>query len=106
MLLALPLSLLRCLYHCLQKWTEHNKEQKQAARQQQEGQQQLQQQSPASQALACWARISRSARHALRKANVHSVLGLEMRMLDLIEKVGAGASWRGWCMLYSACTTP
>jgi hypothetical protein len=95
-LLALPCNLPCCLCHCLQKWTEHNKEQKQAVRQQQEGQQQLQQQSPASQALACWARVSRSARHALRKANVHSVLGLEMRMLDLIEKVGAEGAAGGW----------
>jgi hypothetical protein len=75
----------------LQKWAEHNEEQKQAARQQQ-AQLHPQQHSGASHALACWARVSRSARQALRKANVHSVLGLEMPMLDLIEKV-RGAGW-------------
>lgn len=41
----------------------------------------------AAAALRSWSYISKPARQALRKANVHSVLALETQLLDLLEQV-------------------
>lgn len=63
--------------------------------------QQQQQAAAAAVALAKWARVERSARGALKKASVHSVLALEMQALQLIEQVewgcgpGAGVAVSG-----------
>jgi len=57
--------------------------------------QQQQQAAATAVALAKWARVERSARAALKKASVHSVLALEMQALQLIEQVGeqVGLGW-------------
>lgn len=50
----------------------------------------------AAAALAKWARVGRRSRGALKKASLHSVMSLEVQVLDLLEQVGYfNGMW--WC---------
>jgi len=75
----------------LERWEQHNKEQAAAARRAHQPQRMsapsssAQQHEQAAQALKQWGNVSRKARAALRKANVHTVLGLESQLLDHMD---------------------
>lgn len=92
-LLILPLVLLP------QRWEEHN----QQLRQQQQQQSHPSQHAfaPAAAAVAAWAGVGKTARAALKSANVHSVLELETQVLELMEQVGA--SHRVPCSVRQPC---
>lgn len=75
----------------VQRWEQHNSEQQD---QQQRHNtpagpltQHQQQAAAAADALDKWRAVGRSARAALRKANVHSVLELEMQVIEVMEQV-------------------
>uniref|UniRef100_A0A383VNR7 R3H domain-containing protein n=1 Tax=Tetradesmus obliquus TaxID=3088 RepID=A0A383VNR7_TETOB len=74
----------------LQRWEQHNQEQQQQQQQQHRPGTLItrheQQEAAAAAALDRWRAVSRSARSALKKANVHSVLELEMQLLQLLEQ--------------------
>ncbi|KAF8065877.1 TPK1 [Scenedesmus sp. PABB004] len=75
----------------LERWEQHNREQAAAAAAAAGGgagpaSHHARQQAAAAAALSKWARVSRGARAALKKANVHSVLELEMQVLSLLEQ--------------------
>lgn len=61
----------------LQRWEQHVKERQQGGAEVAV--------SPAAQALQQWATISRKAKAALRKANIHTVIALEAQLLDFME---------------------
>ncbi|MEW5304319.1 MAG: hypothetical protein WDW36_006937 [Sanguina aurantia] len=66
----------------LQKWEAHVAEQQAAS-----SSSKAKVPSPcadAASALKCWARVSKKARTALRKANIHSVVQLESQVMDLL----------------------
>eukprot|EP00877_Chromochloris_zofingiensis_P002422 jgi/Chrzof1/12180/Cz06g24060.t1 len=65
----------------LQKWSAHNQELQQHA-----SSSTATQPSLAAEAIRCWRGVGRAARAALKRANVHSVLELEMQMVELMER--------------------
>ncbi len=74
---------------CLQRWEEYNRELHRAGRQtgdaggagqETAGPSTATRLSGAAEALQRWNRVSRKARQALRKANIHSVLALESQV--------------------------
>jgi hypothetical protein len=79
---------------CLpQRWASHNKEQQAAAKVRgsaaaADGGGGGGLTAAAAAALTAWANVGRSARAALKKANPHAVLELEMQIFDLLEQVG------------------
>lgn len=76
----------------LQRWEQHNLEEQQQQQQQHcyvnSGPltQHQQQAAAAADALGKWRSVSRSARAALKKANVHSVLELEMQLINFLTQ--------------------
>ncbi|KAF6250659.1 hypothetical protein COO60DRAFT_1705572 [Scenedesmus sp. NREL 46B-D3] len=82
----------------LQRWEQHNREEQRAQQQQQQQHKpgmlvtrHEQQEAAAAAALDKWRSVGRSARAALKKANVHSVLELEMQVLQLLDQADAQA---------------
>ncbi len=52
--------------------------------------------NPAAAALRAWRGVGRAARSALKSANPHSVLELEMQIVEVVERVrGGGGSGAG-----------
>ena len=81
----------RYLPWCLsQRWAEHNQEQQAAVRGKAVDGSSGGLTAAAAAALTAWANVGRSARTALKKANPHAVLELEMQIFDLLEQVGGG----------------
>lgn len=70
-----------CHACALQKWSAHNQELQQHA-----SSSTATQPSLAAEAIRCWRGVGRAARAALKRANVHSVLELEMQMVELMER--------------------
>lgn len=70
---------------CVQKWEEYNASLRSTATASTTAPSGAT--AAAAAALRCWSAISKPARQALRKANVHSVLALETQLLDLLEQV-------------------
>jgi hypothetical protein len=81
----------------MQRWELHNQQQRQQARAaaaaaSSSGPEVVrsahqQQAAAAAAAVANWGRVDRGARAALKKASVHSVLELEVQVLQLLEQV-------------------
>lgn len=70
----------------LQRWEEHNQQLRLQPQQQQRhpGQHAC---APAAAAVAAWASVGKTARAALKAANMHSVLELETQVLELMEQL-------------------